>query len=99
MTGGLPVGTVCIGQNYIHHAERNGMECVVIGGLDVSDAVIARTGEVVRACATYEVEWSDGFIDNVQPRHLRRKQPPTGELSILRMFDLTAPVPREVEVA
>lgn len=30
---------------------------------------------------------------------LRRKRPPTGEEPILRMFDLTAPAPREVEAA
>lgn len=97
MSGSFKVGEVLVGVNFITHPDRNDMECIVIGGLDVSDAILVRTGEVVRACATYEVEWADGFVDNVQPKNLRRKQPPTGLATVLAWF--TAPAPREVEAA
>lgn len=98
MTAGLKVGEVCIGQNFIISTEANGMECVIIGPLVLCECLVEPIGRWVLDYR-HLVRWSDGAIDNVPARNLRRKQPPAGEESILRMFDLTAPAQREVEAA
>jgi hypothetical protein len=98
MTGGFPVGTVCIGQNFVGQTERNGDECVVVRSLQMTTGFLSGTFQLVTQMG-YKVQWADGQIVNVAPQNLRRKQPPSGELAILRMFDATAPAPREVEAA
>lgn len=97
MKGQFKVGEVCIGQNFLPPLEYNGMECVIVEALAVVDCYCAVTGDVLPAEPRYCVQWSNGKVWAVKPMYLRRKQPPAGEQSILRMF--TAPSPREVEAA
>lgn len=81
------VGEVLVGQNITKMPQYNGAECVVIEGLKKRRHYC---GEVF----SYKVQWADGFIICVWPGHLRRKQPPAGEQSILDMFKL--PVPKRI---
>lgn len=97
MTGAFKVGEVCVGQNFIYDLAYNGTECVIIGEFRERMSIYDSGDITVSPC--YKVEWADGTITDVDHRNLRRKQPPTGLASILRMFDLTAPAPREVETA
>jgi hypothetical protein len=99
MTGGFPVGTVCIGQDFSFATYRNGMECVIVHGLEMRAHCCQVSGIEYPPEPMYYVGWEDGTYSLVRPRQLRRKQPPTGEIAIMRMFDITAPAPREVEAA
>lgn len=93
MSGQFKVGEVLVGQNHIFDTSLNGMECTVVEGLEMRTSFA--TGVGLEEGMAYVVEWADGRVWDCDPRNLRRKQPPTGEESILRMF--TAPAPREVE--
>jgi hypothetical protein len=99
MTGGFKVGEVCIGQFINIKPEYNGCECVVIEPEAVRQGTHPLTGALRPRRMAYMVTWSDGYTCMIAGRNLRRKQPPSGELAILRMFDVTAPTPREVESA
>jgi hypothetical protein len=98
MTGPFKVGEVCIGQHFIMRPDRNGCECVVLTSARHMHVRCDTTGRP-HSGPMVEVRWADGWITNVMPSNLRRKRPPAGEESILRMFDVTAPAPREVEAA
>lgn len=96
MSGQFKVGEVLVGQNFIHMPSYNGMECVVLAGLQMRRGFGMATREPLFG-QMYRVQWANGYISSQFPRNLRRKQSPAGEESILRMF--TAPAPSEVETA
>jgi len=70
------IGDVCIGQNARWDFSRNGMECVIVGELELrtywtnSECTKSDTG------MCYEVEWADGEIGCGRPDQLRLKKPP-----------------------
>lgn len=95
------IGVVYVWQNQVgEYSHLNGRETMVTGpATDAYDAQWRR----FRAWPTDTPPVNQrppGRIDWIQfaeAGDLRRKQPPTGEESILRMF--TSPAPREVEAA
>lgn len=92
MKGQFKVGEVLVGQNYTIRTSRNGMECEVIAPLMLRQWHF--DGEVPAGSGfVYEVRWADGHVNAAFPKNLRRKQPPAGEQSILRM--LTQPMPKK----
>lgn len=93
MSTQFKVGEVLVGQNFVNRIQRNGQECIVIEGLFVTDHWDDITGEKHGPEPMYRVEWPDGDQVLVRPRNLRRKHPPYGEQSILRMF--TQPMPQK----
>ena len=99
MSGPFKVGEVLVGVGFVVDIECNGLECVVERNYGLAPTHYIETGEDIGSHFVYLVRWVNGNTDNVCQPNLRRKQPPSGELSILRMFDLTAPAPREVEAA
>jgi len=97
MSGQFKVGDICIGQNFIHHTEKNGMECEIIEKLAARLVYCRRTGEFEFG-EHYGVRWADGEETYQEPSQLRRKQPPiTGEAFIRALFD-TPPVERRQPV-
>ena len=76
MSAALKVGDIAIGQNFIVNIERNGMECEIIGGLEMRLAHCVNTGEITE-CMRYKVRWADGLIWNQKPPYLRKKHPPS----------------------
>jgi hypothetical protein len=87
MSAQFKVGDICVGQNFINHPEKNGMECTVIGGLQMRYGVDFRTG-VAAWEMLYDVRWADGAESFQEPYTLRLKRPPTtGEQMIRSMFD------------
>lgn len=99
MTGPFKVGEVLIGQFIVLRPEYNGCECVVLEREAMRKGLHPLTGQMRESRRSYVVQWSDGYVCYISGQHLRRKRPPAGEESILRMFDVTAPAPREVEAA
>jgi hypothetical protein len=99
VSGPFKVGEVCIGQNFVNFPEYNGCECLIERPLQMFGGFNRRTGEWCAVEPSYFVRWADGAGSWVGRHNLRRKQPPTGEIAIMRMFDITAPAPREVEAA
>lgn len=97
MNGNFKVGEVCIGQNFNSYPEYNGMECVITGGLRMV-AAKTFTGSKLAADHRYMVQWANGLVSVIRPFYIRRKQPPSGELSILNMF-VVAPPQRTKEIA
>lgn len=67
------VGDICIGQHFLRHTEYNGMECEIIGGLDLRQwgAADGRMGEDM----SYRVRWADGTVSNQLGHNLRPKRP------------------------
>jgi len=93
------IGVVYVWQNQTGScAWANGTECVVTAP---GRSYISITGQVRYGWPTDTVhpEYPPMCTVMALAGDLRRKQPPSGELSIIRMFDLTAPAPREVEAA
>lgn len=90
MEGQFKVGEVLVGQHFVRDTYRNGQECTVIGKLKIRSWYMPKTGEI-RSGVTYFVRWSDGHENCAWPEKLRRKQPPSGEQSILAMFKVSPP--------
>lgn len=99
MNGPFKVGEICIGQHLIHWPEYNGAECVILTPERIAGGMDPRSGEAAEVGPTYTVQWDDGRVANIATANLRRKQPPTGLIAVLRMFDVAAPKLREVEAA
>jgi hypothetical protein len=87
MSEQFKVGDVCVGQNFVFSTDRNGMECTVIGGLQMRPGINHITGKAAWEML-YDVRWADGAESFQEPYTLRRKRPPTtGEQMIRSMFD------------
>lgn len=90
-------GVVYVWQNQVNeYAHLNGRECVVTGPVDFH---MDWNGKFPPGWPTDTPDfiWPYDAIIYAQAGDLRRKQPPAGEESVLRMF--TAPAPRELEPA
>lgn len=103
MSEPLSINDVCIGQHFVIDTDRNGMECVIIGGLQ--DGIGFDRLGVIRMGPAYLVHWADGEEGVVAPRNLRKKRPPqeyAGELRIRELFNqppVTSPANAEVLTA
>lgn len=101
MSAPFKVGEVCIGVGFVDwfNVDHNGVECVINRVRYISEPIHAFDLATFPAGYIYFVTWASGIDAAVAHHNLRRKTPPSGEESILRMFDLTAPAPRETEAA
>lgn len=90
MNGNFKVGEVLVWQNFILSTELNNSECKVLAELKTRTTRNRVTREISHD-PKYLVEWEDGDIQSIRPFNLRRKQPPSGELSILNMFVVAPP--------
>lgn len=80
MSENIEVGAVCIGMGATWLFEKNGMECVVIGGLELRAYTSYASGEPKAFAAhCYLVRWADEEITCALPEQLRRKPPPQRE--------------------
>jgi hypothetical protein len=97
MRSPFKVGDVCIGQNFVRDIDRNGVECTIIGGLEPRNYLDFHSGETFLLYC-HEVEWSDGLISSIQPKNLRRKQPPSDitQWAASKVKDLLKPINNEV---
>lgn len=78
----IKVGDICEGQNFESERQCNGMECVVVGGLEMRDWWHEDGTE---GCdPMYEVEWADGVASVVEPQHLRKRRPPSTDEAAAR---------------
>lgn len=66
-----PVGTICIGQNHVLNVERNGMQCVIIGSIALTDWKASDGSQ--GTSYLYQVEWADGEISASEHYNLKRK--------------------------
>ena len=90
------MGVVYVWQNQIGEmAHLNGTECTVTSAPAVYWCVIARA--YIRGQKVDTPLSKPGYWYFASPGDLRRKQPPTGIVTVLAWF--TAPAPREVEAA
>jgi hypothetical protein len=91
------VGDVCIGQNFVRDLEYNGMECVVVGGLEVREWYRSDTGE--GGCdINYLVRWENGEVCCQQPFYLRAKQPPRHWLNEVVSWETVGWMPMDVKL-
>ena len=67
------IGDICIGQNFLDDVEYNGMECVVIGGLERREYLDQQADE--DPIWSYEIEWETRETSIVAPLCLRLKKP------------------------
>jgi hypothetical protein len=88
MSEQFKVNEIVIGQNFIVDTQFNGMEAIIIGGLEMRPWSYEDTGESGESLA-YEVEWENGEVTVQEPFTLRRKPPTTGEASVLALFRVT----------
>lgn len=86
MSAAFKVGEIAIGQNFVHNIERNGMECEVIGGLEMRTGYGSSTGDRITGMS-YLVQWSDGMIRVQRPFQLRKKFPPSHYAAQQAMLD------------
>ena len=89
MSEQFKIGDVCEGQNFVRSPDRNGMQCTIIGGLEIRRGRIPQTTESFE-CLMYRVHWADDDITAQPPYNLRKKRPPasdSGERSIMELFD------------
>lgn len=93
----LKVGDICIGQHFVVDVHRNGMECVIVGGLEFTVCTDTR-GYIVPG-DSYLVEWSDGVVVEVGPHNLRKKRPPQSDETWAAdmVKKVTGPVPELTE--
>lgn len=85
MSEQFKVNEVAIGQNFVNRSKYNGVECEIIGGLELHTCI--RPNGEVHTVMRYLVAWADGVVAAVAHCHLRRrKSPATGEASILALF-------------
>lgn len=69
------IGEVAVGQNFMHRLVRNGMECEIIGGLELRSNTNSYDDKVTKGLR-YRVRWADGLISGQEPEYLRKKKPP-----------------------
>jgi hypothetical protein len=80
------VGDLCVGQNAEFDFKRNGMECVVVGGLarrTYRDRMGRRT-----VALTYMVEWVDSAVTWALPYQIRLRRPPQSDREQLGKWEL-----------
>lgn len=92
------IGEVAILTGLINSAERNGEECVIIGGLEWRTSINEKTGQRMLR-QSYMVELRDGSCD-IAPRNLRKRRPPSTDESESRqaMLDCIERAKRVQEV-
>lgn len=72
------IGEILIGQNHVMTTDRNGMECEIIGALEMRAGRIGGVGPIETSLA-YRVRWADGKEWGAKPVHLRRRKPPAAD--------------------
>ena len=87
MRAPFKVGEILIGQNMIMVTRCNGMECEVIGGLEMRDWRCEITGDFGQSM-TYEVRWADGGVTVQEQNELRRRKPPAADSNERRFVQL-----------
>lgn len=69
------VGDICIGQNMVWTTHYNGMDCEIVGPLELRRIVdLSKDGQLIDELC-YHVRWADGEETAVPPEKLRRKPP------------------------
>lgn len=69
------VGEIAIGQNFVDQKQWNGMECEIIGSLQLCTSINLTTREETTA-PRYAVKWADGFVSYQEPIYLRKRHQP-----------------------
>lgn len=72
----LKVGDICIGQNLVNRPSYNGVECEIIGGLELRNISYHSEEPNKFKRVGYAVKWQDGSISSQTIHHLRRKSLP-----------------------
>lgn len=68
-----PVGTICIGQNFVVNTERNGMECVIEAPAQYMEFIGIQDDRRYKG-VFYKVRWADGYDCPQEPKYLRLKR-------------------------
>ena len=71
------VGEIATYMNFVVRTEYNGVECEIIGGLEMRMASLSEWGLPPFKCMSYLTRASDGRIFVVVPHRLRKKRPPS----------------------
>lgn len=94
------IGAICTGHNILPD-EYNGLECEILGGLEMRGWWNEETGEPGESLC-YHVRWATGEETHQEHHELRKKEPPaanTGEMRIKEMFTkppVVVPVDRPI---
>jgi hypothetical protein len=65
----MGIGDIAEGHGFTRHTDRTGMQCTVIGDLDMRDYINER--KTVDKVSSYLVRWVDGMISVQEPESLR----------------------------
>jgi hypothetical protein len=64
----MGIGDIAEGRGFTRHTDRNGMQCTVIGDLEMRDYVNER--KTVSKASSYLVRWVDGMVSVQEPDSL-----------------------------
>lgn len=91
------VGDVGIGQNFVNDPTRNGMECEIIGGLEMRLSFTESRREFTRGLR-YQVKWADGLTTDQEAYYLRPKRPPRHWLNEVVIWESVGWMPMDVKL-
>jgi hypothetical protein len=91
------VGDVCIGRGFIVNTDRNGLECVILQGLDERQTYNLAL-DLTSKFAGYLVEWSDGSVAHVRPERLYLKRPPRRDIDEVVRWESVGWMPMDVKL-